>query len=211
MTRPLFSLFQSHLDLSHAIWQHQISKKNPLCVIDATMGNGHDTLFLASCLFPSETAELIALDIEPLAKLHTEERLKSGGFQEELSLNKIKPMIFSHDHINEVAPSFSVSLIVYNLGYLPGGGNKEKTTYEKTTIESVLKAEKLIEPGGLISITCYPGHVEGKKELDSLIDLVQKDPFFPHVWNVTHHITLNRAKAPSLLLLQKKLEASHSS
>ena len=54
-------------------------------------------------------------------------------------------------------------LIVYNLGYLPGS-DKLLTTKTSSTLLSVEKALSLIAPNGAISITCYPGHEEGKKE-----------------------------------------------
>jgi len=94
-----------------------------------------------------------------------------------------------------------VRLITYNLGYLPGGGDKSLTTKVETTVESVRKALKLIQAGGAISITLYPGHSEGQREETQLLSFIKK--LTPLEWNCCHHQWLNRNKSPSLLFIQK--------
>ncbi len=205
MSRPHYPLFQSHLDFSHQYWKGIIaSSKNP-CIIDATMGNGHDTLFLASLLFPSSDAKLIAMDIDTRALKNTENRLISHGYAQEIQNQQIILIERSHGDIDTLCTKESCHLIVYNLGYLPGGDSKGKTTKTDTTLESVTKASKLIGPGGVISITCYPGHDEGEKELEALSQSFTKEPYTPDSWNISQHSWVNRKKAPVLLFLQKSL------
>ncbi|MCE2982425.1 MAG: rRNA methyltransferase, partial [Parachlamydia sp.] len=57
-----YPLFQSHLDLAHAYWDKLIRPGH--IVIDATCGNGHDTLKLCLCVSPTgqETGKVFAFD-----------------------------------------------------------------------------------------------------------------------------------------------------
>ena len=81
--------------------------------------------------------------------------------------DKIKLIHSSHTTFPEEIKSGTVRLIVYNLGYLPGS-DKALTTKVETTLESINHAQRLIMEGGVISVTCYPGHPEGKKEEEEL-------------------------------------------
>lgn len=112
-----------------------------------------------------------------------------------------------HSQFPEEILPHSVRLIVYNLGYLPSGGNKKITTQKSTTLKSLEKALVLLQPGGVISITCYPGHAEGAQEMEEVIAFAAKLP--PSEWSCCLHHWLNRNKAPALLLIQKS-KADHS-
>src|SRR6185436_10014836 len=70
---------------------------------------------------------------------------------------------FLHQCHTQLPQDEKVKLIVYNLGYLPGG-NKSLTTLTSTTLTSLNTAYALLAPGGALSITCYPGHPEGARE-----------------------------------------------
>lgn len=185
--RTKFSLFSSHLDLAHTYWARLITPEDT--VIDATCGNGWDTLALAQC----HPSLLIALDIQEEALKNTKRLLNENGL-----LHKASLYLQSHESF---PPVENVKLIVYNLGYLPGG-DKSRTTLEGTTLQSLQRAAELVVDGGAISITCYPGHPEGEKEQTAVVQWVKT--LDPQVWNVCHHQWLNRHKSPSLLFLQKK-------
>jgi SAM-dependent methyltransferase len=201
-----FSLFNSHLDLAHDYWQSILTTLSPnenSIVVDATCGNGRDTLFLAQ-IGPSEKnrrkQRLIAIDKQPQAIENSKKLL-----QEQLpaeSLSHIEFHTSCHSSFPADIPPASVILIVYNLGYLPGG-DKNITTTLNTTLQSLQSALPLLRPGGLISVTCYPGHYEGKKEEKCLLEFAGSLP--PSQWSSCHHRWLNRKEAPSLLLLQKDL------
>lgn len=176
-----FSLF----DLSHTFWKKALRTGD--WAIDATCGNGHDTLFLSE-----HCAGVIGLDIQSQALLNTRERC----------INK-NIFLFNQSHLSfpELAYLAPIRLVVYNLGYLPGG-NKQITTMAQNTLKSVENALNLILPGGLVSITCYSGHNEGQKEEEVLFSFCQS--LCPKTWTVVFHKWLNRNKAPSLLLIQKE-------
>jgi hypothetical protein len=108
---------------------------------------------------------------------------------------------------DEILPN-SVKLIVYNLGYLPGG-DKKLTTIANTTLQSIEKAHRLIQDGGMISITCYPGHPAGKEEESEIVRF--SSTLDSQIWSCCHHRWTNRNNAPSLLLIQKSFRQEHKS
>lgn len=187
-----FSLFKSHLELAHHYWQKVVLRED--IVIDATCGNGHDTLFLAKL----RPGKLYSMDIQPEALQATTTLLNEHLKEEEKKGIVLEERCHS-GFAEELLPG-TVKLIVYNLGYLPGG-NKQRTTLCETTLRSLQAAIKLIKPGGLISVTCYPGHAEGEKEEAALLTWAAH--LKRQEWSCCHHRWINRDKAPSLLLLQK--------
>lgn len=192
-----FPLFQSHLDLAHHYWRTLIKPGDT--VIDATCGNGCDSLVLALAALQSDQGKLIAFDKQKEAINNTSQLLKKHLTLEQLS--HIQLVHGCHSHFPSEIEKCSVKLIVYNLGYLPGG-DKEVTTMRETTLSSIEHALELITPGGGISITCYPGHPAGFEEEEALsLYTASLNPF---QWSICHHRWINRKKAPNLLLIQKK-------
>jgi hypothetical protein len=114
--------------------------------------------------------------------------------------NRVVLLKQSHERFPEEIPKNSIRLIVYNLGYLPGG-DKSITTKVDTTLRSIEAGQHLVMKGGVISITCYPGHPEGEKEEAAIMAYVST--MSPQDWSCYYHKCLNRLQAPSLILLQK--------
>jgi hypothetical protein len=190
-----FPLFQSHLDLAHAYWKQILQPGD--WAIDATCGNGNDTLKLVEIL-GSALGGVIGIDLQQEAIEKTHELLSSKLSKE--SLGKVHLFTQSHASFPDIALKAPVRLIVYNLGYLPRG-DKNLTTLTQTTLESVTRSLERIVPGGAISITCYPGHEEGAKEEIALLKMISS--LSSDTWIACHHRFINREKAPSLLLIQK--------
>ncbi len=193
-----YPLFHSHLELSHHYWERLLLPGDH--AIDATCGNGLDTAFLATCLFSTEnlTGTLLAIDTQAEAIEATQRRL------EETFGNSVVDRVSFLQQCHSTFPASlpPIKLIVYNLGFLPKGDKALKTQTE-TTIASLSNALPLIQPGGAISITCYPGHPGGKEEELAVRSFAAslKDG----EWSCYFHERLNRRNAPSLLLLQKAL------
>lgn len=182
----------SHLDIAHTFWQKIVCHGDT--VIDATAGNGHDSLFLASLALGDSGGKLIALDIQKSAIDNTKCRLKDFP-EKQISLYEM-----CHSRLKEVAAPESVKLIAFNLGYLPGG-DKSLTTRTLSTLAAIKAALDLIIPGGLVSITCYPGHAEGLVEENAILPFCQA--LDPKVWSVSSHTFINRTRHPHLILLQR--------
>lgn len=191
-----FPLFQSHLELAHQYWKRLIIPGDS--VIDATSGNGHDALFLATLALTENSGHLYCLDLQTEALENTRLRL-----QDHLPPAYFKRMQFisgCHSSFPEEIQPNSIKLIVYNLGYLPGG-NKAVTTQAETTLKSIEKATDLIAPQGVISIMCYPGHPEGKIEEAHILSWLSTLDRWE--WSCCHHRWINKIDAPSLIILQK--------
>jgi predicted methyltransferase len=199
--RRQFPLFQSHLDLAHYYWQQLVRSGDT--VIDATCGNGHDTLILSKQALSPGAGKVHAYDIQPEAIETTRMRL-AEQLDPELRA-RVALHCSSHVSFSSDIPPQSVQLIVYNLGYLPGG-DKRITTTTECTLKSLDHAMKLLRPGGLISVTLYPGHAEGAIEAQAIVNYCQG--LEATHWSVCLHQWANRRTAPQLLLLQRALEAS---
>lgn len=198
-----FPLFQSHLDLAHTYWKSLV--KPGATVIDATCGNGNDTLILAQLALDREKEGLvIGIDRQIDAIEATRKRLSTELSEE--NMQRVSLLYQCHSKFPGGILPESVTLIVYNLGYLPGG-NKALTTLGSTTLQSLEEALPLIHAGGAISITCYPGHEEGQRE-EEVIKKFAKT-LDPRKWSCCYHDWLNRRNAPSLLIIQKALLRCH--
>ena len=132
--------------------------KNKNIAIDATLGNGHDTLFLSS-LFN----EVHSLDIQKLAIKRSKERLKD-------TLNT-HLYLLNHKDIDSLNLS-NVDLILFNLGFLPGSDKKVTTSYESTLI-ALEKSLKMINDEGCIIIASYLRQKNGLEEYNSIINFLK--------------------------------------
>ncbi len=131
--------------------------------IDATAGNGHDTLFLARQVGPSGAVQ--AFDIQRQAIEKTRERLQAAAQHAQVTLHQV-----GHEHMAERVPSDwqgRVAAITFNLGYLPGG-HHATTTLPATTLAALDQALALLCPGGVLSVLVYRGHPGGQAEADAV-------------------------------------------
>ena len=193
--RQQFPLFQTPIDLAHDYWKRLLKMGDT--VVDATCGNGHDTAMLASILESVGGGTIAAIDLQESAVNETKQRCASLNVPSHVDCH-----FYTQSHVefpSQILPG-TVALIVYNLGYLPGG-DKSITTLTSSTLKSLENALPLIKSGGVISMTCYPGHAEGKNEEKQILEFVENLP--PEHWSCCYHRWLNRRQAPSLLLIQK--------
>jgi len=195
--RSLFALFNTPIDLGHKFFSSLLKEGD--IAIDATCGNGRDSLALGKLLSEKNGSSLLCIDIQEIAIQSTEELLKK---ELPFFLPSVTFQRGSHESFPELFKG-RVKLVVYNLGYLPGA-DKTLTTTVSSTLRSVKNAMRLLTPGGVINITCYPGHPEGAKEEAELISLLSS--LEPSLWSFTSIRWNNRRASPSVLLLQKSLE-----
>ena len=120
--------------------------------IDATLGNGHDSLFLAP-LFK----HVYAFDIQELAIKRSKQKLKN--------YNNITIILDSHSNLDKYVNN--VDLVLFNLGFLPGS-DKKTATNSYTTIEAIKKSYSLLNTNGTIIIIGYSRHNGGKKEITDI-------------------------------------------
>ncbi len=136
--------------------------------IDATCGNGFDTLFLAEQV--GCTGVVYGIDIQPRAVETVRKKLLDLGNQD-----RCKLFTGSHaelkTHVNPCHAGL-VSVAMFNLGYLPFG-DKTLVTQPDSTLAGLDQALVLVRPGGLISLLAYPGHAGGKEEAKCVEDWVE--------------------------------------
>ena len=162
-------------------------------VVDATMGNGGDTVFLAQLV--GKQGHVYAIDIQPAAMEKTKERLEAEQLLERVSFS-----LDGHQHLAEFVRE-PVQAVMFNLGWLPGG-NHSCTTLTETTTQAIMQACNCLLPGGMISICVYPGHEEGEREREAVTELCKSLPV--RNYTVLHHGFINaKAGTPELFLIQK--------
>lgn len=172
---------------------HHILKEliapDDLC-IDATCGNGFDTLFLAK-LLPKGT--VYAFDIQETALLRTKDKLSKEGL-----LDRVHLIHASHETFPETIRARTVKAIVYNLGYLPGS-DKKVATQKESTLKSVENALNLLKSDGVLCLMLYTGHREGFEEAAELKQWAEKLP--SNRYHVLHVHAMNRNLCPELMLI----------
>ncbi|ATX80126.1 Putative rRNA methylase [Mariprofundus aestuarium] len=137
--------------------------KDGATCIDATAGNGFDTLFLAS--HTGEAGHTYAFDIQQQAIDNTKKRLAEADL-----LDRVTLIHAGHESMLEHVPETDhgkVDIIVFNLGYLPRT-DKSVITHEPTTLQALNSSLKLLSSRGHISILAYPGHPGGREEAEAV-------------------------------------------
>ena len=166
-------------------------------VVDATCGNGHDTLALAAM----DPARLYAFDVQEDAVRATTKLLEDNGYGKSITAGRIIIRQLAHEDMGGVITA-PVKVVVFNLGYLPGG-DKTVTTKAETTLAAVQAAMELLQKDGLICITMYSGHPEGKREKEALLDF--SEGLDAGAWH-TAYISMPNQKhdPPEILLITRK-------
>jgi SAM-dependent methyltransferase len=168
-------------------------------VIDATVGNGQDSLFLTRLI--GGTGHLFGFDIQENALAWSRKTLTEAGVSE----TQFTFFLQSHAEMPLYLPARTqkaVNAIVFNLGYLPGG-DKSVTTLAQTTLAALTSSMELLAPGGVISITTYPGHDTGLHEASAVSKWVES---LPSSQTEIHRICAIKTltPAPELWLLLKR-------
>ncbi len=163
-------------------------------VVDATMGNGHDALFL--CQLVGESGWVYAFDVQQQAVESTKKRLEEAGVHSRAAL-----FCLGHEHMAEKVEG-PIAAAVFNLGWLPGGDHSV-TTHWETTKKAIESALSLLKPLGVLVICAYPGHAEGDREREALTVFLSTLP--PQRFNVLHQKFLNAGPgAPECFAVQKQ-------
>jgi|AntRauTorckE6833_2_1112554.scaffolds.fasta_scaffold00020_11 predicted methyltransferase len=182
------SLMQG-VEFSHWIIDNYL--ENNKVLVDATCGNGYDTLFLSNKLDPN--GKMYAFDIQESAIENTKVKLKDK------SLN-IEYINDGHEKIDKYINE-KINCIIYNLGYLPGS-SKDIITKKDTTIKSLQKTLKLLANNGLIVLVIYSEHEGGITEKDAVLDFTSN---LDHKkYNVLHYHFINQKMNPSEVVVINK-------
>ena len=158
-------------------------------VVDATAGNGRDTLFLAQLVGPK--GRVVSFDPQPLAITKTTQRLAEHGMQ------NVSLVLGSHADL-ERHVSAPIAAVTFNLGYLPGGDHSILTQADSTRA-ALQAACRLLRPGGIITIGAYVLHPGGQEEAEAVSAFCKDLPKPPFA--VDHHSRFSE-KAPRLTVIR---------
>ncbi|MBE7021392.1 MAG: methyltransferase domain-containing protein [Ruminococcaceae bacterium] len=162
-------------------------------VIDATCGNGLDTLYLKE--LTGKEGKVFGFDIQDIALENTKKLLKEKGQEENVFLT-----LCSHSELDKYVCE-PVKAVVFNLGYLPKGDHSI-TTLPETTIVAIEKALQILIPGGIISVMIYHGGDSGFHERDELIKYLER--LDNKRFTVLMHNFINQINYPPILAVIEK-------
>lgn len=158
--------------------------------IDATAGNGYDTLFLAERVLPG--GHVFAFDVQSEALVATSDRLLAAGIPAE----SFTLILAGHEHLAEKLSAGlkgRIQAVMFNLGYLPGSDRSVITEVSKTT-RAIGAAIEWLAPGGIMTVVVYPGHAGGAGEAREVERLAAQMP--PREIEAQHICAVNRSASP---------------
>ena len=217
------AILHPHVDIAQKHWSKILSAGD--VVIDATAGNGHDTLNLVRQISWVGGGMLTACDVQKSAIESSKALLRTQLLMQIIEENSNRWICIPLDKESQQSGSVildwhlgchlqlmrglmraSIKLVVFNLGYLPGG-DKSITTLSSVTIATLRESTEALEPGGTISVTCYPGHDEGKDEEQAVVSFAAALPqeLFSSYWHqwINQRNKRTGKPAPSLVLIQR--------
>ncbi len=161
-------------------------------VVDATAGNGNDTLKL--CKAVGINGKVIAFDIQEKALEETQKKLNKNSF------SNAELILDSHSEMDKYV-SGPLRAVIFNLGYLPGGDHLLCTKAE-TTIEAIKKSLVLMSNEGFVSVTVYYGKNSGPREKEAVMEFLKQLDY--KEYTVTVHDFFNRPNNPPITVIITK-------
>jgi hypothetical protein len=165
--------------------------------IDTTVGNGHDTAFLAEQVGPS--GRVYGFDIQQAAIDSTLEKFRQNEHSDCLVL-----LHASHADMGEKISADlhgKINAIMFNLGYLPGG-DKNVITLTDSTLAALNAASRILAVNGIITLMAYPDHQGGDQETNQV--KIWCERLNPKQFKVsTIYSTAHKESAPRLFVISK--------
>ncbi len=161
--------------------------------VDATMGNGNDTAFLAGL-----AKKVYAFDVQEQALEKTSQRLS------DLGIDNAELILDGHENLDRYVPELEpIRAAIFNLGYLPSA-DKSIITKPHTTLEAIEKILDRLGVGGRLAIMIYYGHDGGDMEKDVVLEYVIG--LDQRVFTAMLYQPLNQINTPPFLVMLEKLQ-----
>lgn len=155
-------MFQGIIPFAHSLLKNTVQVGE--YVIDATCGNGNDTLFLSELV--GENGHVFAFDIQKEAIEQTKKKAEN--------YHHITYILDSHANVDtHIPPDKHIAGAIFNLGYLPKG-DKTIITKPDSTILAVEKILNRLRVGGVIVVVVYAGHPGGQEEKNAVLQYVSE-------------------------------------
>lgn len=178
-------------ELAHLLLRQSVKPGD--WVVDATVGNGHDTVFLSKLVEPS--GRVFGFDVQEAALTATGKRVDG--------LPQTTLFHAGHERLAEHLPPDAqdrIAAVMFNLGYLPGAA-KNITTNAETTLTGLKQALAYLHVGGLVTLVLYPGHPGGAEEATAVRSYAQD---LPQAFAATQYARINSVHpAPELLVIER--------
>lgn len=186
-------MLQTALHFSHSLLEDILQPGDH--VIDATMGNGYDTVFMAEKI--GKTGHVYSFDIQKEALLSTKSKLTEKNLLDRTSL-----FLQGHETLGTVVDETQpIKASIFNLGYLPKS-DKSVITLPETTRTAMEEILKRLVPKGRMILVVYYGHAGGEKELDMVQNYCQALP--QEKYNVLNYQFINQKNNPPILYCVEK-------
>lgn len=157
------AVIKNSLGQSHEYVKNVVNEGDT--VIDATAGNGRDTVLLAGLV--GDGGRVYAFDIQESALERTKMKLLKSNLADRVQLIKD-----GHQNMYLYVRE-KVKAVMFNLGYLPGGDHNIGTKWD-TTVAAIKKALELVRVNGIVSIVIYYGGDSGFEEKEKVLDFVNQ-------------------------------------
>lgn len=165
-------------------------------VIDATCGNGNDTLLLSTLV--EETGNVYACDIQEQAINETKQIIQKH------KRNNVSFVLDSHANLSEHLPASvkgNLATAIFNLGYLPKS-DKKIITQPTSTIKAITQLLPYLKKGGRLVLVIYHGHAGGESEKDAVLKLAEE--LDQQQYQVLQYQFINQQNTPPFVVAIEK-------
>ena len=164
-----------------------------LHAVDATCGNGFDTVFLAALGFEN----ILAFDVQLQALMATKTHL--AKMADTINPESVTLIHDGHEHI-VCHITQAIDCAIFNLGYLPKDGSTISTCAE-TTLIALDATLAVLSQHGLITLLCYPGHGAGANETKAVRQWLSN---LDERWQIETHLSqLPNPNTPVLYCIKR--------
>jgi Putative rRNA methylase len=195
MPKILVEVTGERLTAAAASWI-EVALFDGALAVDATVGNGFDTLFLTHRVGPK--GRVLGFDVQKAALAGARELLKFVGSIERASL-----IHDSHSRLAEYLPAgASIEGAMFNLGYLPRG-NRQIITRPDTTVLALRAVLESLAEHGRVTLLVYRGHEGGIPEYQGIREFLEQLP--EDQWKVEELASTSDSPiAPRLFRIRRK-------
>ena len=185
-------MFKNSLSISHYYIEKTVKEGD--VVLDATCGNGNDTLFLAKLV--GVRGHVYSFDVQEDALNNAKKLVEQNNVRGHVNF-----ILDGHQNLDKYVEK-PLSAGMFNLGYLPGG-NHEIHTQGETTIPAISKSLALLRSGGILTIVIYYGGDSGFDEQIAVCEFIKT--LDPKKFSALKHSFENQPNCPPIAVVIQRL------
>jgi predicted methyltransferase len=194
--------FLSVLSMAHRLIAERLQPGD--AAVDATVGGGVDTVFLARAV--GRKGKVFGFDIQKTALEAAD--LKLHEQLEEAAMPQFELLLVSHERMREHIPQQlhgKLGAVMFNLGYYPGDENaRHIVTETASTLRALEEALALLRPKGILTVVVYPGHEGGADEAAAAYDWASA--LSPSIGQTIVYRMAQKPTAPYLIAVERQAQ-----